>query len=83
MQWYRILFRVFIHPEPQKLFMEFAGTGIKDSPEFFGMAGYKEIVNFKQFIGYSVTKTGEKTATSLGKIHYAKDGVHIVPYVKR
>jgi hypothetical protein len=31
-------------------------------------------------IGYAVDEaTGESTATTWGKIHYAKDGVHIVP----
>lgn len=74
---------IFIHSMPEELFIKFAGTGIKEGSELFGMAGYKEIVDFKEFIGYSVTRTGEKTATTLGKIHYAKDGVHIVPFIKR
>ena len=45
-----------------------------------GTHGYQEIINFNEFIGYSVEReTGKKTATSWGKIHYAKDGIHIVP----
>lgn len=45
-----------------------------------GMAVYKEMVDFGEFIGYFVDKdTGEKIATSWGVIHYAKDGTHIVP----
>ena len=41
------------------------------------MAGYQEIVNFGEFIGYVVdTKTGIKISTAWGKIHYANDGVH-------
>ncbi|NGX38781.1 MAG: hypothetical protein KR126chlam1_00092 [Chlamydiae bacterium] len=45
-----------------------------------GASGYKELVNFKEFIGYSVDpKTGKKLATNWGKIHYGRDGIHIVP----
>jgi filamentous hemagglutinin len=45
-----------------------------------GAAGYREIVDFGECIGYSVRlDTGERIATTWGKIHYAKDGVHIVP----
>lgn len=59
---------------------KFAGTGIKRTSATPGMPGYQELVNFKEFIGYNVKKeTGERTATTWGKIHYAKDGVHVVP----
>jgi tetratricopeptide (TPR) repeat protein len=68
------------HPNPQKLFDEFAGKGIKATDLPPGAPGYQEIVNFGEFIGYAIDRdTGEKIATSWGKIHYAKDGVHIVP----
>ena len=68
------------HPDPQKLANDFCGKGIKVGNQQPGTAGYQEIVNFGEFIGYSVDRdTGEKIATSWGKIHYAKDGVHIVP----
>lgn len=68
------------HPDPQKLVRDFAGTGLKVNQIYPGSFGFQEIVNFKEFIGYSVhPQTGEKIATSWGKIHYAKDGVHIVP----
>lgn len=68
------------HPDPQKLVQDFCGTGLKAGNLQPGTAGYQEIVNFKEFIGYSVDfETGKKTATTWGKIHYAKDGVHIVP----
>lgn len=78
---------IFIHPDPQKLLTKYGGTGIKDIKSLetvVGNAGYKEIVDFNQLIGYSVERsTNKQMATNLGKIHYAKDGAHIVPYVKR
>ena len=45
-----------------------------------GAPGYKEIINFTESIGYSVDPiTGKKIPTNWGKIHYAKDGIHIAP----
>lgn len=71
---------IFQHPNPERLVLERAGTGIKESNAIPGTSGYKEVVNFKEFIGYAVDEfSGEKTATTWGKIHYAKGGVHIVP----
>ena len=68
------------HPNPQKLVDAFAGKGMRASELPPGVPGYQEIVNFREVIGYAVDRnTGEKIATSWGKIHYAKDGVHIVP----
>jgi len=38
------------------------------------------VVDFGEFIGYDVDQiTKEKTATTWGKIHYSKQGTHIVP----
>ena len=72
------------HPDPQKLVNEFAGTGLKTSNSIPGTPGYREIINFKERIGYHVNReTGEKISTTWGKIHYAKDGVHIVPTLPR
>ncbi len=71
---------IFEHKEPERLVREYAGTGIKETGEVPGMPGYKEIVDFGEFIGYAVDElSGEKIATNWGKIHYAKGGVHIVP----
>lgn len=67
------------HKDPQGLVNKFAGSGFTErgTP---GVPGYQEIVNFKEFIGYAVSDTtNKKIATKWGKIHYAKDGVHIVP----
>ncbi len=73
---------IFQHPDPQRLLQTYAGTGRKVSRELPGTTGYREIVDFEEFIGYAVNEiTGEKTATTFGKIHYAKDGVHIVPCI--
>jgi hypothetical protein len=71
---------IFKHKDPEKLVREYAGTGIKYSGGAPGMPGYVEIINFGEFIGYAIERTtGEKVATTWGKIHYAKDGVHIIP----
>ncbi len=68
------------HPNPQKLVTDFSGKGVKVGNVQPGTSGYKELVNFGEFIGYVVDRTtGEKAATTWGKIHYAQDGVHIVP----
>ena len=62
--------------DAQKLIDEFAGKG-----EML-KCGYKEKVNFGKIIGDCVNeRTGIKTPTTWGKIHYSKDGVHIVPYL--
>lgn len=75
---------IFEHPHPETLVKNYAGTGLKDSKKTPGTPGYKEIVNFKEFIGYNVDEnTGIKTRTTWGKIHYAKDGIHIVPTLPR
>ncbi len=72
------------HKNPQELVYKFAGTGIKDTKQIPGSPGYKEIVNFGEFIGYHVEiSTGHKTPTTWGKIHYATNGVHIVPTYPR
>ena len=71
---------ILAHPDPQKLSNDFCGKGIRAGNVLPGTSGYQEIVDFGEFIGYWVNPTtGEKNVTSWGKIHYAKDGVHIVP----
>ncbi|MBS0619889.1 MAG: hypothetical protein JSS61_00310 [Verrucomicrobia bacterium] len=71
---------ILIHSDPQRLVNEFAGKGLRIGHKTPGRPGYIEIVDFGEFIGYEVDfKTGDKLATSWGKLHYAGDGVHIVP----
>lgn len=68
------------HSNPQNLGYNFAGKGIREGNAKPGTPGYREIVNFREFIGYYVDmKTGEKFPTNWGKIHYSKKGIHIVP----
>ena|GEM_PF-7050033 len=70
------------HSDPERLVKEHAGTGRKLSSgiEPCGQAGYKEVVDFQEYIGYHIDEiTGAKTPSTRGVIHYAKDGVHIVP----
>jgi len=72
---------IFIHPDPERLLKNYAGTGTKSRGLIPGTPGYQEIVNFEEFIGYSINpQTKIKMATTYGKIHYASDGVHIVPF---
>ena len=67
------------HKNPQELINNHAGTGFRECG-VIGEAGYQEIVNCKEFIGYNVVlETGEKIPTTWGKIHYSSKGVHIVP----
>lgn len=71
---------ILVHSDPQKLASDFCGKGVRAGNKQPGAPGYQEIVDFGEFVGYSVDRdTGEKIATSWGKIHYSKDGVHIVP----
>ena len=72
---------IWMHPDTERLLKDYAGTGTKVRGDIPGLPGYKELVNFEEFIGYSVNPTtGAKIATTYGKIHYATNGVHIVPF---
>ncbi|NNM43502.1 MAG: hypothetical protein HKM07_04090 [Chlamydiae bacterium] len=79
---------IFTHPNPEKLAKKYAGKGTRaqrvKGDILPGSHGYAEVVNFEEVIGYNVTpSTSEKTLTTWGKIHYAKDGIHIVPTYPR
>lgn len=68
-----------VAPESEKWWKKYGGRG-KPIRGNLGEAGYQEIVDFQEFIGYSVCETtGTGIPTTWGKIHYAKDGAHIVP----
>jgi hypothetical protein len=56
-----------------------AGSGkpVNNVPR--GQPGFKERVDFGRQIGYYVDSTGHRVPTSIGIIHYAADGIHIVP----
>lgn len=71
---------IFEHSDPNELIKKYAGTGLKTNDRIPGSPGFQELINFEQFIGFAIDEiSGEKIATNWGKIHYAKDGVHIVP----
>ena len=57
----------------QKLIKQYSGTGVK-------LGCNKERVDFCRPIGYYVDQTTwKKYKTTIGIIHYSKDGAHIVP----
>lgn len=75
---------IFYHTDAQALLNRFAGTGRPTRDIFPGAPGYRESVDFGEFIGYHVERhTGTKTATTWGEIHYSKTGAHIVPILQR
>jgi hypothetical protein len=62
----------FTHPDPQGLLDRFSGTGIR--------YGHKEVVDFKEVIGFWAGAGGVRLATTRGTIHYdARGFAHIVP----
>ncbi|MCE5318498.1 MAG: polymorphic toxin type 50 domain-containing protein [Parachlamydia sp.] len=71
---------IFEHPEPLLLLKKFAGRGRSISNSVPGQNGYQEIVDFGEFIGMWRDKEKKMTLpTTRGKIHYSKNGAHIVP----
>ncbi|MBI5346061.1 MAG: hypothetical protein HZB76_02840 [Chlamydiae bacterium] len=71
---------ILTHKDPQRLVNDYAGSGIKIRGDYPGAAGYQEVVDFGEVIGYAVEReTEEHIITTWGKIHYSKNGVHIVP----
>ncbi|MDP1835192.1 MAG: polymorphic toxin type 50 domain-containing protein [Chlamydiales bacterium] len=71
---------IFTHKDPERLLKDFAGTGRPANKRIPGTPGYRETVDFQEFIGYHVEEiTGVKTRTTVGTIHYSKKGAHIVP----
>lgn len=56
-----------------------AGTGQQVGNVAVGLPGSKERVNYGREIGTFIDSDGNSFPTSNGIIHYAKDGVHIVP----
>lgn len=70
---------LFTHHDPKSLLEECAGKGRMAGHGFPGNPVFKEEVNFHEFIGIVEGAHKEKIATTWGVIHYAPDGVHIVP----
>ena len=58
----------------------YVGTGQQVGKTEIGLPGSKERVNFNKNIGiYIDPVTGNQTPTTIGIIHYSKNGYHIVP----
>ena len=58
----------------------YVGTGQQVGKIEIGLPGSKERVNFNKNIGiYIDPVTGNQTPTTMGIIHYSKNGYHIVP----
>jgi len=70
---------IFEHPDPQRLVNEFAGTGQRLNHEIPGKPGYKERVDFQEYIGIWKNEEGLALPTTRGSISYGKDGTHIIP----
>lgn len=75
---YEIGGSIFEHSNAQELLNKFAGKGRPIPGHKIG-PGYKEVVNFKEHIGYFVNGSEIKLPTTKGTIHYSKKGAHIVP----
>lgn len=59
--------------QAEEMIKQFSGTGQMISSN-------RERVDFGRVIGYYTDpKTGEQIPTTMGTIHYSKDGAHIVP----
>lgn len=68
------------HPDLQTLIDKFAGTGqaVNNVPR--SQPGFKERVDFEVIIGNFVDiRDNTNTPTTIGIVHYARNGVHIVP----
>lgn len=76
---------ILVFPNPETLFKKLAEKGTQEGSILPGTAGYKEVVNCGEFIGFHVDKdTGARTPTSYCKIHYDQHGNgHMVPYLKK
>ncbi|MBL9044183.1 MAG: hypothetical protein JNM83_21420 [Myxococcales bacterium] len=70
--------RSTLHADPETLAAK-AGTGEPIGKLPVGQPGSKERVQFDSVIGDYVDEAGVATPTRVGIIHYAKDGIHIVP----
>lgn len=70
---------IFEHDNPQRLIDEFAGTGRRLGHKIPGKPGYKEAVDFQEYIGIWKNESGQSLPTTRGAIHYSKQGTHIVP----
>jgi tetratricopeptide (TPR) repeat protein len=71
----------FEHNDAQGLLTNFAGKGKAANNMTVGSPGYRERIDFGEFIGYYISDSDKtlKIPTSKGIIHYSKSGAHIIP----
>jgi len=70
----------FMHHDSQGLLSKFAGKGKSANGKSPGDAGFRERIDFEEFIGYYVNRERNiKLPTNKGIVHYSKNGAHIVP----
>lgn len=63
-----------------RILVQRAGTGTQVGNTPIGLPGSKERVDYGEIIGhYADRGTGDLTPTTIGLIHYSKNGVRIVP----
>lgn len=70
--------RSVLTADPERLAVK-AGTGAQVGDLAVGTPGSKERVDFGEIIGDYFDMSGNASPTSVGIVHYAKDGIHIVP----
>jgi hypothetical protein len=67
------------YPNPNDLIRRFAGRG-QSARGIKGWVGYRERVDFGENIGFYRSSDGRvNVETTVGVIHYSKNGLHIVP----
>lgn len=66
----------------QQLIREAATTGTRVVTKS-GKVSNKETVKYDKVIGYCYDNSGKILPTQVGKIHYSKKGVHLVPTLRR
>ena len=70
---------VWVHPDPEGILRKFGGKGHSERG-LPGQPGYKETVDFGEYIGLWKSEDGTMSLpTTRGTIHYGKKGAHIVP----
>ncbi|MBQ9601591.1 MAG: hypothetical protein IJR46_06220, partial [Neisseriaceae bacterium] len=71
--------RSILTADPNSLTSKF-GTGQQIGKIPVGQPGSKERIDFGRYIGYYIKEDGtNKTPTTIGTVHYSKNGAHIVP----
>lgn len=71
-------YRGEITADPVRL-IERAGSGEPANKYAPGTPGYRERVHYDEIIGIHADRSGVRSPTSVGILHYAKKGIHVVP----